>query len=124
VQEEQGGESRAGYGEELLERVGCVLGAEHSRSFSYRSLANMRQFYLTYPNLSTLRTELNWSHYRILMRLAPEVREFYERGAIAGRWSSRELDRQINFLLAARTVMSRKPIKTMKQALAERPLLP
>jgi hypothetical protein len=67
VREEQGGEKRAGYGEEVLERVGRILAAEHGRGFSYRSLANMRQFYLAYPNLSAVRTQLNWTHYHILM---------------------------------------------------------
>jgi predicted nuclease of restriction endonuclease-like (RecB) superfamily len=70
-----------------------------------------------------VRSQLTWTHYRILMRLPEEQREFYERGAIAGRWSSRELERQINSLLAERTVMSRKPLETMQRALAERPLL-
>ncbi len=88
VRAEQGGAERAGYGEEVLERVGRVLAAEHGRGFSYRSLANMRQFYLAYPNVSALRTELAWTHYRTLMRLDPERRAFYEGLAATGRWSS------------------------------------
>jgi hypothetical protein len=73
------------------------------------SLEMMRQFFLTYPNANALRSQLTWTHYRILMRLPEEQREFYERGAIAGRWSSRELERQIDSLLAERTVLSRTP---------------
>jgi len=110
VRAEQGGTERAGYGEEVLERVGRILAAEHGRGFSYRSLANMRQFYLAYPNVSALRTELTWTHYRSLMRLdSAERRAFYERMAVTGRWSSRELDKQVNSMLYERVGLSRRP---------------
>ena len=58
VREEQGGDNRAAYGEQLLEQVGRVLAAEHGRGFAARSLRNMRQFYLAYPNWSAVRTTL------------------------------------------------------------------
>ena len=110
VREEQQGAERAGYGEEVLERIGRILAAEHGRGFSYRSLANMRQFYLAYPNVSALRTELTWTHYRSLMRLdSAERRAFYERMAVTGRWSSRELDKQVNSMLYERVGLSRRP---------------
>jgi len=110
VREEQQGAERAGYGEEVLERIGRILAAEHGRGFSYRSLANMRQFYLAYPIVSALRTELTWTHYRALMRLdSAERRAFYERMAVTGRWSSRELDKQVNSMLYERVGLSRRP---------------
>jgi predicted nuclease of restriction endonuclease-like (RecB) superfamily len=69
----------------------------------------MRQFYLAYPIRNALRSELGWTHYRILMRLPdPEQREFYGRLAATGRWSSRELDRQIASRLFARVGLSRR----------------
>jgi hypothetical protein len=41
--------------------------------------------------------QLNWSHYRALMRVAkPEARDFYEREAIVGGWDKRTLERQIH----------------------------
>lgn len=109
VREEQGGSARAAYGEQLLEQVGQVLSAELGRGFAARSLRNMRQFYLAYPNWSAVRTELNWTHYRTLMRLEDAQRSFYEQVAAASRWSSRELDKQINSMLYERTALSRKP---------------
>jgi len=121
VRAEQGGAERAGYGEEVLERVGRVLAAEHGRGFSYRSLANMRQFYLAYPNVSALRTELAWTHYRTLMRLDPERRAFYEGLAATGRWSSRELERQIGSLLYERAKLSRQPEDLAANLPAPRP---
>lgn len=49
VEFEQGGKSRAGYGEELLERLAVDLTAKFGRGFSRRSLQDMRAFYLVYP---------------------------------------------------------------------------
>jgi len=116
VREEQGGAERAGYGEQLLARLGRVLSREFGRGFSERSLQNIRQFYLGYPNASAVRTELTWTHYRSLMRLDDGPRSFYERVAITGRWSSRELDKQINSMLYERTALSRQPTRTLAAA--------
>lgn len=46
VEFEQGGQARAGYGEELLERLGRDLSREHGRGFSARNLRKMRTFFL------------------------------------------------------------------------------
>ncbi len=110
VREEQGGAARAGYGEQLLARLGRSLSPEFGRGFAERSLRAMRQFYQAYPIRSALRAELTWTHYRTLMRLDDaERRAFYERTAATGRWSSRELDKQINSMLYERVVLSRRP---------------
>jgi len=109
VREEQGGAARAAYGERVLTQLGRVLGQEFGRGFGERSLRHMRQFYLAYPMRNALRSALGWTHYRALMRLPdPEQREFYGRLAATGRWSSRELDRQVNSRLFARVGLSRQ----------------
>ena len=46
VEVEQGGEARAGYGEELLKRLGADLTKRHGRGFSRQNLQLMRAFYL------------------------------------------------------------------------------
>jgi predicted nuclease of restriction endonuclease-like (RecB) superfamily len=46
VEFEQGGHARAGYGEELLDRLGEDLARRHGRGFSPRNLRKMRSFYL------------------------------------------------------------------------------
>ncbi|HYO50468.1 MAG TPA: PDDEXK nuclease domain-containing protein [Chloroflexia bacterium] len=110
VQEEQDGAGRASYGEQLMSRLGKTLSLEYGRGFAESSLRNMRQFYLTYPNRAALRSELAWTHYRTLMRLSdPGQRDFYGRLSITGRWSSRELERQIASMLYERAGLSRKP---------------
>jgi predicted nuclease of restriction endonuclease-like (RecB) superfamily len=46
VEFEQGGQARAGYGEELLKRLGADLSKKHGRGFGWRNLFSMRTFYL------------------------------------------------------------------------------
>ncbi|MFO0756719.1 MAG: DUF1016 N-terminal domain-containing protein [Byssovorax sp.] len=46
VEQEQGGRSRAGYGEALIERLAIDLTARFGRGFSARNIEQMRAFYL------------------------------------------------------------------------------
>ena len=46
---EQGGEKRAEYGEELLDRLATDLNSRFGRGFSRRNLQSMRQFYSFIP---------------------------------------------------------------------------
>ena len=56
----------------------------------------MRLFYQTFKNCDTLRHELTWSHYRMLLRVKNEsVRNWYMNEAANQTWSTRQLDRQI-----------------------------
>lgn len=42
-----------------------------------------QQFYLTFPKSYALRSELSWTHYRLLMRVENEnARQFYTEEAI------------------------------------------
>lgn len=91
------------------------------RGFSAKNIWRMRQFYEAYrdtPILSTLLRELPWSaHLHVLTRSKyPEEREFYLRTATEQRWSVREVARQIDNQLFARTVT--EPVK-MAKALQE-----
>lgn len=124
VREEQAGKERAGYGERLLAQLGRALSQEFGRAFSARNLSFMRQFYLAYPILCALRSELAWTHYRTLMRLPDNRRDFYGRMAVSGRWSSRELERQIGSMLYERTALfgnGSQPNRTRRPAKADRP---
>lgn len=52
--------------------------------------------------------ELSWTHYRLLMRVENQhARSFYEIEAIRSRWSTPDLERQINSLLFERLLKSR-----------------
>ena len=80
-------------------RYGCQYHARHQY---------MRQFYLTFPNGYALRSELSWTHYRLLMRVENEnAREFYMQEAVKSQWSTRQLERQINSFFYERLLSSK-----------------
>ena len=83
------------YGKGLLHQVSAKLTAEFGKGYSYANLKNMRQFYRCFPNRYALRSDLSWTHYRMLMRVADsKAREFYAEECAAAGWSTRELERQ------------------------------
>ena len=99
VEEEQGGRKKAAYGSELIRELSRRLGEEFGRGFSVANLWNFRQFYLAYPveeKLYTLRRELSWSHYRLIMRVDDtRAREYYLHEAAEQGWTCRQLERNI-----------------------------
>lgn len=127
VEFEQGGESRAQYGAQVMELLASDLTSRFGRGFSATNLRHMRAFFLAYPSSvdhdtiqQTLSAEssfiiiskafpMSWSHY---VRLLPidkrEVRSFYEKEALRGGWSVRQLERQISTKFYERTLLSKK----------------
>jgi hypothetical protein len=81
VEEEQHGKERADYGARLIKKLAQKLTSEFGSGFSLANLKNFRQFYLTFPDFEksyTLRSQLTWSHYRLIMRVSnPKAREYY-----------------------------------------------
>ncbi len=57
VEAEQKGQRRAGYGEQLVERLAVDLTAQFGRGFSQQNLWLMRSFYLAWPIRQTLSGE-------------------------------------------------------------------
>ncbi|NMB97122.1 MAG: DUF1016 domain-containing protein [Clostridiaceae bacterium] len=97
VEEEQNGSERADYGAFLLKELAQNLSVDLGKNFDERELRRIRQFYLTFPIRDTVRPELSWSHYRLLIRVESErARMFYLNEAIALHWSTRKLDRNIS----------------------------
>ena len=95
--EEQGGNEKAEYGTGLLKELSKQMIQDFGKGFTVANLKNMRQFYLTFPNGYALRSELSWTHYRLLMRVENDkAREFYMQEAVKFQWSTRQLERQIN----------------------------
>lgn len=56
----------------------CIV-PEYGSGFTIRQLERSRQFYRIYPIASTVRTQLNWSQYKLLIAIPdPYKREYYE----------------------------------------------
>lgn len=85
------------YGKRLIKYTAERLQQEFGAGFDERNLRLMRQFYEVYPKWNAVRSELSWTHYRLLMRIKEdEKREYYMQECINCAWSSRQLERQIN----------------------------
>lgn len=103
-----GENDRAAYGKQVLQYISDKMTEEFGKGFNARNLRYMRQFYLTFPKRNSLRSELSWTHYRMLMKVTDETaRTFYVEEAVKAGWSSRQLQRQINTLYYNRILASK-----------------
>lgn len=94
VEDVQNCNERAEYGKAVLEGLSNKLTAEFGKDFDESNLRYMRLFYQTFKNCDTLRHELTWSHYRMLLRVKDETaRNWYMNEAENQTWSTRQLDR-------------------------------
>ncbi len=137
VEHEQGGKKRAEYGKAIIKQLSIDLISRFGRGFSERNLLQMRAFYQHWPIPQPLSAEstvskanslnllsnqiaqplagelmalfpLPWSHYVELLPVkSKEARDFYEKEAIRGGWSKRQLVRQIDSQFYERTLLSR-----------------
>lgn len=105
--EEQQAKERADYGTYLIQNLSKELEPQFGSGFSVRQLERSRQFYRTYPIASALRTQLNWSQFKMLISIEDaSKREYYELEAVKNAWTGRELERQINSNLYERLLLS------------------
>lgn len=120
-EKEQQGKERADYGSYLIRNLSRQIMPEYGSSFSVRQLERSRQFYRLYPIASTLRTQLNWSQYKLLIAIPDkDKREYYELEAANEGWTGRQLERQINSLLYERLLMSNNKNDVLAMARRER----
>ena len=95
------GNKRAEYGKRIVENIAAYLKFEFGgREFSSRNIHRMMQFAQLIPDLqivSTLSTQLSWSHFQEVLSLDNELqREFYLTMAAEEHWSVRSLREKIN----------------------------
>lgn len=108
IEEEQNGKERAEYGAELINKLSTRLTQNYGDGFNERNLWYMKQFYLAFPKVNALRAELSWTHYRLILKVEKgDARQFYLNEALNSKWSTRELERQINSLLYERLTLSK-----------------
>lgn len=132
VEYEQNGSDRATYGQKVIDNLAQKL--VHIKGVSSTALKLMRQFYLTYPQISQSLTDqfkildkksqsltdqslqvpidkllrtCTFTHFIELVKIDDELkRTFYEVETIKGNWSVRELKRQVESLLFERVGLS------------------
>jgi predicted nuclease of restriction endonuclease-like (RecB) superfamily len=109
---------RAEYGKKIISSLARELTAQYGNSFESRNLRRMMQFAEVFPDfeiVSPLVSQLSWTHFTILMTLkSGEARSFYAQRTVDGKWSKRELQRQIE-----RKAFERSEIANTKLELAE-----
>jgi len=143
VEWEQEGQGRADYGKELLKRLANDLTKRFGRGFSISNLEYMRRFYSCWQIPQTVSGEsqqiqqkkafiaihtisqhfpLPWSHYVKLLSTDDEsARNFYEKEALRGGWSVRQLERQISTQFYERTLLSRNKAAMLQQGAVPQP---
>ena len=108
---------RAEYGKKILKNISKRLTKEFGKGFDERELRKMCQFYRCFVIRDTLRPELSWTHYRLLLRVENEdARNWYMNESAAENWSSRQLERQISVLYYDRMLLSADKQSTQADA--------
>lgn len=117
VEHEQDGSLRAEYGKGVLQDVSERLQQEFGTGFSVRNLQQMKKFYVLFPNTNALRSQLTWTHYRLLLRVEDDAaRNWYLEECVRSGWSSRQLERQISTLYYDRLLASRDKAPVIAEA--------
>ncbi|MBQ6449486.1 DUF1016 family protein [bacterium] len=120
-EEEQQGKDRANYGTYLIKKLANSLEKEYGSGFSERQLKFCRQFYRLYPIGNAVRSQLNWTQYRLLIQISdPDKREYYELESVNNSWTARETERQINSQLYERLLLSNDKESVLAIARKER----
>lgn len=122
VEYEQAGNVRAEYGKAVMQNLSKRLTAEFGKGFTIANLRNMRQFYLMFQKRYAVRSELTWTHYRMIMRVEnPDARAYYVDECAKGNWSTRQLERQINSFCYERVISSRNKEAVVSDVLEKEP---
>ena len=120
-EEEQLGKDRADYGTYLIKNLAKQLEPKYGSGFSVRQLEMCRQFYRLYPIANALRSQLNWTQYRLLIQIEdPDKRLYYELESVNNNWTARETERQINSQLYERLLLSNDKEAVLAVARKER----
>lgn len=121
VEEEQDGNIRAEYGKAIIKNLAKEIEPEFGSGFGQRQLERARQFYIEFPIASTLRTQFNWSQYKLLIAISDkDKREYYELEAANNCWTARQMQRQINSMLYERLLLSNDKEAVLAMARKER----
>jgi predicted nuclease of restriction endonuclease-like (RecB) superfamily len=115
------------WGQKTIEQLAAFIHMQEPgiKGFERRNLYRMRQFYEIYPDteiVSALLTQLSWTHHSILIsRCKTEAeRLFYIQIAAAEKYTTRELERQINSGIFERTLLAEAKLPLATQSKSQR----
>ena len=107
----------ASYGDNYIDALAAYISEQFPgiKGFNRRGLYRMKQFYETYAGnekVSALLTQLSWTNHLLIMSgcKSDEEREFYIRLAIKERYSSRQLERQMDSGYYERYMLSKSKL--------------
>jgi predicted nuclease of restriction endonuclease-like (RecB) superfamily len=107
----------AEWGDGVVDDLAAAIARQYPglRGYTRPNLFRMRQFYDAYRSneiVSPLVRQLPWTHHLIILGQArpAQTREFYMLSAIQGRWTKRELERQIRSGAALRAAPYSKKV--------------
>lgn len=107
----------ASYGDGYVDSLAAYIQGQFPgiKGFNRRGLYRMKQFYETYAGnekVSALLTQLSWTNHLLIMSgsKSDEEREFYMRLAIKERYSSRQLERQMDSGYYERYMLSKRKL--------------
>ncbi len=116
-------EERAEYGEIIINELSKQLKYNYGQGFGPRVLRRMVRLARLYPDekiMSTLSTQLSWSHFVELTALEdPLKRQFYSEMCRLEHWSVRDLRKRLDGMLYERTVISRQPEQVIEHDLKQ-----
>lgn len=110
--------AESSFGDRVIDEVAAYIAKNNPtiKGFNRRGLYRMKQFYETYKDdaiVSTLLTQISWSNHLLIMSgtKSTEERHFYMELCIKNKYSSRELERQIDSAYYQRYMLSaQKPL--------------
>jgi predicted nuclease of restriction endonuclease-like (RecB) superfamily len=124
IENEQAGKRRATYGKAIIKELSIKLTNDFGPGFGEQALRNYRQFFLLFPIRASLRRELTWTHYRLIIRVSnANARNYYLEEASSQQWNVRALERQINSFYYER-LLSSPDKKVVEQEMAAIPMQP
>lgn len=96
IVEAQGGIDRAQYGNKVIKSWALKLVNMYGKNYSIRNLNYYRKFFISFPKVNALRSQLTWTHYRSILSIKNEnKRNYYINLVILNNLSSRELIKEI-----------------------------
>ena len=112
-------EAGSKYGDNIIDEYSKKLIVEVGKKYNRRTLFRMKQFYNVFSNekVSTLWTQLSWSHLRLLFSLNNEQINYYINITVERNFAVRELENKIKS-----NEYERLPIETRKKLIHEEKL--